>query len=491
MRRTAQLLIAALTLGLASTAMAQGDRILIDYVDTSKYLKSMEIRYYLDILNRDNRVIPEQDKDKLQFFVNDEPIPGEMIKGLELSTFEEVGEPVAVGVLFTKYGGFVPKSEGEPSLFGYSQRGIVEFLKELKRNTDRCGIWLYDETDNDQIQPFTGNTDGCARVVDDLAPIRFEPSEDDEVQAPSFYRYLDGVVRKMAELDDLPRRRILIVVSDGVGEYNARQKKQIDRKLSAIIETALEKNIKIYGFGAFLQEDQFLTSLSRLSERTYGVYQRIEEPELLEGAIRDLAPQLKKQYVADITLDYPGMPHEDRVKLRVDAETPNAETISAVYPKSVQFAELPTRWWFYVKWSLIILGSLIGVILFFWIIAKIIRAIRNREPREREVVYEGGGYDGPDHGKLRVRSGPLAGEVLPLIGEITTIGSLDGNDIVLPDEGVSKRHAGIKIEDMRYELADFGSTNGTWVNGRKINKQFLRDGDEIRIGNSEMVFTLK
>jgi pSer/pThr/pTyr-binding forkhead associated (FHA) protein len=44
---------------------------------------------------------------------------------------------------------------------------------------------------------------------------------------------------------------------------------------------------------------------------------------------------------------------------------------------------------------------------------------------------------------------------------------------------------------MRYELADFNSTSGTWVNGRKINKQFLKDGDEIRIGNTEMTFTLK
>jgi len=85
----------------------------------------------------------------------------------------------------------------------------------------------------------------------------------------------------------------------------------------------------------------------------------------------------------------------------------------------------------------------------------------------------------------------MAGEVFPLTEEIVTIGSVDGNHVVIYDDGVSKRHAGIKIEDMRYELADFGSTNGTWVNGRKINKQFLRDNDEIRVGNTTIEFTLK
>ena len=98
---------------------------------------------------------------------------------------------------------------------------------------------------------------------------------------------------------------------------------------------------------------------------------------------------------------------------------------------------------------------------------------------------------GPDRGKLRVLTGPMAGEVFPLTEEIVTIGSVDGNHVVIYDDGVSKRHAGIKIEDMRYELADFGSTNGTWVNGRKINKQFLRDNDEIRVGNTTIEFTLK
>ncbi len=53
------------------------------------------------------------------------------------------------------------------------------------------------------------------------------------------------------------------------------------------------------------------------------------------------------------------------------------------------------------------------------------------------------------------------------------------------------RDARIKIEDMKYEIADFGSTSGTFVNGRKINKLFLKNGDVVKLGNTEMEFTLK
>ena len=160
--------------------------------------------------------------------------------------------------------------------------------------------------------------------------------------------------------------RVLVAVQRLFLHHNGRGKEGRPVR-HQVIETAQDAGIKIYAFGAHLQDDAFLTSLSRASERTHGVYQRIDEPESLEGAIRELAPQLKKQYVVDLTVDYPGMPSDNKVKLRVDAETPNAESVSAVYPKSVKFTELPTRWWFYVKWVLIVLGSLIGLWLIIWI----------------------------------------------------------------------------------------------------------------------------
>jgi len=64
----------------------------------------------------------------------------------------------------------------------------------------------------------------------------------------------------------------------------------------------------------------------------------------------------------------------------------------------------------------------------------------------------------------------------------TTIGRWEGNDVVLPDREVSRKHAQIRHDGGQYVLVDLGSKNGTLVNGvRSGRATVLRDGDEIRI----------
>ena len=71
---------------------------------------------------------------------------------------------------------------------------------------------------------------------------------------------------------------------------------------------------------------------------------------------------------------------------------------------------------------------------------------------------------------------------------VTTIGSAKDSGIVVAARGVSRRHAGIRWRDGRYELADFGSTAGVFVNGRRITKTDLHDGDRIQLGPLEALF---
>ena len=85
--------------------------------------------------------------------------------------------------------------------------------------------------------------------------------------------------------------------------------------------------------------------------------------------------------------------------------------------------------------------------------------------------------------------GPLAGHSVDLSSDVTTVGSVAGNTIVLADPAVSRKHAGIRRgNDGLYELADFGSTNGVYVNGHRMPKKTLEEGDVIRVGNSELIF---
>jgi pSer/pThr/pTyr-binding forkhead associated (FHA) protein len=90
--------------------------------------------------------------------------------------------------------------------------------------------------------------------------------------------------------------------------------------------------------------------------------------------------------------------------------------------------------------------------------------------------------------RLEFILGPLANQALQLMDEVTTLGSVAGNTVVLADPAVSRKHAGIRKVNGTYELADLGSTNGIYVNGYRVPKKTLEPGDIIRIGNTEAVF---
>ncbi len=62
------------------------------------------------------------------------------------------------------------------------------------------------------------------------------------------------------------------------------------------------------------------------------------------------------------------------------------------------------------------------------------------------------------------------------------------NQVVVADREVSKHHAAVRFEQGAWMLRDLGSSNGTFVNGRRVDELKLRDGDEIRVGASRLVF---
>jgi hypothetical protein len=86
---------------------------------------------------------------------------------------------------------------------------------------------------------------------------------------------------------------------------------------------------------------------------------------------------------------------------------------------------------------------------------------------------------------LRFISGKYQGGEFPLpeSGEIV-IGRSSELDMVLVEDMVSRRHAKISVEDGDIFLEDLGSTNGSFVNGEKITRTRLEEGDRILIGTS-------
>ncbi|MBI4728370.1 MAG: DUF3662 and FHA domain-containing protein [Acidobacteria bacterium] len=76
----------------------------------------------------------------------------------------------------------------------------------------------------------------------------------------------------------------------------------------------------------------------------------------------------------------------------------------------------------------------------------------------------------------------------PLSKEALVLGRLDTSDVMLPDPGVSRRHAEIRREGDEWVLIDLGSTNGTDVNGRRVGRHRLVPGDRIALGETVLEF---
>ena len=70
------------------------------------------------------------------------------------------------------------------------------------------------------------------------------------------------------------------------------------------------------------------------------------------------------------------------------------------------------------------------------------------------------------------------------------IGRINGNDMIMPDYAISKRHAIIDIEDGAYYIRDTGSTNGTKLNGSRLSKKptQIRDKDVVSFARYEFTF---
>ena len=83
---------------------------------------------------------------------------------------------------------------------------------------------------------------------------------------------------------------------------------------------------------------------------------------------------------------------------------------------------------------------------------------------------------------LVVQEGPGTGAQHPVNGN-ATIGRDEGADVQLPDKTISRRHAALRIEGETAVVEDLGSSNGTFVNGTRVDDpRRLREGDSLQLG---------
>lgn len=88
----------------------------------------------------------------------------------------------------------------------------------------------------------------------------------------------------------------------------------------------------------------------------------------------------------------------------------------------------------------------------------------------------------------RVEQGELV--IYALKPNVTTIGRHPNCDVCIKDREVSKQHCTITLKKGGLHVTDLDSSNGTFVNGRKVTRLMLREADELAVGNSRFTVRL-
>ena len=94
---------------------------------------------------------------------------------------------------------------------------------------------------------------------------------------------------------------------------------------------------------------------------------------------------------------------------------------------------------------------------------------------------------GGGRGRAGARAGaPAAHVALPAAGTIV-VGRSRGCDVVMSEPTVSRRHLELRAIDGAWLAVDLGSSNGTWLLGRRVSRARVMPGDELVLGDCAVV----
>ncbi len=274
-----------------------------------------------------------------------------------------------------------------------------------------------------------------------------------EPEAPSLL--WDNILTTLTTLAraDLPERRVLLVVSDGLEGLAS------DHPMISCKQAALQMRIPIYC--VILQSDAAGARAGRerlqgLAEGTGGRFAATDSTGL-ETTLQLLLAQINS--VQGISFDSRGLTFPASVQTQLPALV--AESVAGTI--AVRPAYQGRSWLLVLLLGVVLVMCGLGLIIYF-----------------RGSIGE---LDVDVAGNRFIYRIPLSG---------ATIGKATSNGLNLLDRRVSRNHAVIRVSRGQVIVTDLRSTNGTMVNNQQIRTAILADGDRIMLGGSvELVYSKK
>jgi FHA domain-containing protein len=294
-------------------------------------------------------------------------------------------------------------------------------------------------------------------------------------------------------------RKVLIVICDGVDKNMETAKGQMTALKARAAGDRIETFAIIYKGGmspdgnvisAMINQTQTVNTAENIATAVQGILSRMADRQYLTFPGFDTK--------LGIGLPWDGKPHN--LILKVDKDDADAVELTLAPPWHLPKGGFP---WLVV--ILVVVGALvlavIGVKVFSAkpqplpppIVAPVMatEAPRPAGPMKTVMMNAGGGDDGgfPVVGWLVPLNGAQAYQTFKLRSGGTKIGTAPPCDIVINDGFMSTEHCQINASPQGFMLVDGGSTNGSYVNERKIQgKQDLVDNDMVTLGKTNFKF---
>ena len=478
------------------TAYAGKATVKVEYVDQSRFKKEKLFRIYIDVKDSSGSV-PEIDAEDVQIIIDQNTVEeGDDAKSsINIRNASDFDDYLGMDVILV-----LPTTESikaEARLMEQIQRGADRFVDRLNEN-DRSAVWTFDACGVRERKDLNTQHENASKEISRLAT--FECNKTTGGDEPRLLgEYLVKVLEKgFTALEDEPNRRTaLLLLTDGRDDTALKSRERAEDQRDAVTECA--KRIKrcnkeiedvvtrfyVIGLGGFGDEKtQVLDLIRSTSEETGASIIKVPaaraNPDDVKDAFENMADRILGQQVIE------WKPRKVRRYSELQVRLSNLKVTSTPpYTPEDGFKTRSKSIWSsiftFFKWVFII-----GIIVL--VIMLIVKAIRNRGDKEEYI--EAPASDAGARAMLTVVGGPDMGMEIPIVDEVTSFGRSDACDIQFSDAAMSRRHAAIRMDKMRFELSDIQSSSGTFVNGRKVEKCFLQDGDKIMLAKTEISFRL-
>ena len=277
----------------------------------------------------------------------------------------------------------------------------------------------------------------------------------------------------------LPVAKAIIVISDGRDNGSATD-------VEKVVNDAVKRRIPIHTVGHSELGDESLHALEDISHRTGGSYKSATTVDDINKSLTAIKDYIYKMYVVEwkTELSHDGKDHTIEIAMEVEGGTSLKSSLTMKTPD-------------YIDW--IRIAIITGAILLVLIIIVAIYVLTRPKPPPPRFCPVCKREQMPDweiclfclkaaKARMLVQKGAQKGKVYPLVGKIVSIGSGPETNIRLIDGSISGKHAGVAIDDSKFEIVDLGSKNGVLVNGKKTPRRFLRNGDIVTLGTTELKF---